>query len=65
MTLTDDDRKPYPRGTYSKVARQLGITPQTVRDVAIGAKRSARVERALRRVLRRVDRKASKQQRVA
>jgi hypothetical protein len=38
----------YPRGTYSKVARKLGIKPQTVRLVALGKMTSARVMSALR-----------------
>lgn len=49
MTPPVEPRKPFRRGTYSKIARKLGITPQTVRLVALGKGKSARVEAELRR----------------
>jgi hypothetical protein len=60
MTLLPDTRKPYPRGTYSKVARKLAVTPQSVRDVALGIKRSARIARELKREQRKAQRKAAR-----
>lgn len=48
MTPPVDAGKQYPRGTYSKIARRLGVTPQTVRLVAIGKATSARVTAQLR-----------------
>lgn len=60
MTPTDEPRKAYPRGTYSKIARKLGITPQTVRLVAIGSVTSARVTKELRRVERNQRRRVQK-----
>lgn len=40
---------PLPRGAYSRIARRLRpkVSPQFVREVALGNKRSARVERAV------------------
>ena len=40
----------YPRGTYSKVARLLKVTPQHVRLVALGKVTSKRVAVALARL---------------
>ena len=34
-------------GTYTKVARQLSLSPQHVREVALGKRRSARVMKSL------------------
>jgi len=50
MTATIEARKLYPRGTFSAIARELGVTPQSVRDVARGTSTSARIAEALRRV---------------
>lgn len=37
------------RGTYSRLARKLGVSPQAVRQTHLGLKKSARIERALAR----------------
>lgn len=34
-------------GVYSQIARKLGLTPTHVRAVALGLRKSARVEKAL------------------
>lgn len=59
MPHTDDHGKPFRRGTYSKVARRLGVTPQHVRLVALGAVKSARVTAELRKEQRNARRRAS------
>lgn len=41
-------------GVYSRVARKLGVTPQHVRQVALGLHTSRRVSAALKRELRRI-----------
>jgi hypothetical protein len=55
MTPTEETRKPYPRGTYSKVARRLSVTPQHVRLVALGVVKSARVTRELAKEQRKAE----------
>jgi hypothetical protein len=42
-----------PRGAYSRIARRLRpkVTPQHVREVALGNRRSPRVERAIQTYL--------------
>jgi hypothetical protein len=42
------------RGLYTQVARRLGLTPAHVRNVAMGLRRSSRVEAALDAALRRL-----------
>lgn len=42
-------------GIYSRLARRLGVTPQHVRQVARGIRRSARVARAIEREIRRLN----------
>ena len=39
-------------GTYSRIARKLGVTPQHVRHVALGRSTSKRVSSELKRELR-------------
>lgn len=39
-------------GLYSCVARKLGVSPQHVRQVALGISRSKRVEKAIQREIR-------------
>ena len=51
---------PYARGTYSKVARRLGVTPQAVRLVALGKVTSARIAVELRREARRFARRSQR-----
>lgn len=51
---------PYPRGTYSRVARKLGVTAQAVRLVARGDSVSARIAKELRREWLKAQRKANK-----
>lgn len=56
MATTGPRRKQqslYPRGTYARVARELQVTAQHVRLVALGNVTSARVSAALARVVRR------------
>lgn len=60
MTQPDDPRKPYPRGTYAKVARRLEVTVTTVRQVALGRATSRRIARELRRELRQAQRTADR-----
>lgn len=52
MANHDEDGKggKLPRGTYSKIARRLKVSPQHVRGVALGKNTSKRVSRALARV---------------
>ncbi len=40
------------RGLYTRVAQQLSLSPAHVRNVAMGLRRSARVEQALELALR-------------
>lgn len=51
MPTESPDRKvvELPRGALSKIARRLRpkVTPQHVREVALGRRKSARVERAI------------------
>lgn len=51
---TDSKVTPLPRGAYSRIARRLRpkVTPQHVREVALGNRRSERVERAIQTYLR-------------
>ncbi len=60
MTPNPQPHKPLPRGTYSKIARKLGVAPATVRDVALGIKTSARIMAEVRRVRRRIERAESR-----
>jgi hypothetical protein len=43
-----------PHGAYSRIARRLRpkVTPQHVREVALGKRQSARVERAIQTYLK-------------
>jgi len=43
-------------GTYTKVAKKLALSPQHVREVALGNRRSARVMKALAAEVKRIDR---------
>lgn len=49
------------RGVYSRVARQLGIDRSYVSRVASGQRRSARVEAALLKEIRRIEKLAGRQ----
>lgn len=49
MTTTIEPKR-YPRGTYSKIARELKVAPQTVRLVALGKATSGRIAKALAKV---------------
>lgn len=66
MALQDTTRiRPIPRpglyyGLYSRVARQLGVTPSVVRKVAIGLRKSRRIRKALQAEIRRIERAVSK-----
>jgi hypothetical protein len=46
------------RGIYSRVARQLGIDPSYVSRVARGERRSAKVENALVKEMKKIERSA-------
>ena len=46
------------RGIYSRVARQLGIDPSYVSRVARGERRSAKVEAALLKEIRKIEKGA-------
>jgi len=46
------------RGIYSRVARQLGIDPSYVSRVARGERQSAKVEAALLKEIRRIEKGA-------
>ncbi len=50
---TDGKEVRYPRGAYSRIARRLKITPQSVRDVALGIKKSKRISVSLKKELAR------------
>jgi len=52
-------------GMYSRVARQLGVSPQHVRQVARGLHASKRVSSAVQREIKRLQSKASKTERAA
>lgn len=45
-----ETRTQYPRGTYSKVARRLKVSPQHVRNVALGRTTSRRIAVQLARI---------------
>ncbi len=64
MPAPDAPRKPrpYPHGTYTMIARRLGITKQSVRDVALGIKKSERVRVELAKVTRNEKRRAARVQ---
>jgi transcriptional regulator with XRE-family HTH domain len=47
------------RGIYSRVARQLGIDPSYVSRVARGERRSTKVEEALLREIKRIEKASS------
>jgi predicted transcriptional regulator len=65
MTPTGDLSKAYPRGTFAKVARRLGVTPQAVSLVADGKSTSARIAAELRREQRNAKRREQRSQLVA
>jgi transcriptional regulator with XRE-family HTH domain len=46
------------RGIYSRVARQLGIDPSYVSRVARGERQSAKIEAALMKEIRRIEKGA-------
>jgi hypothetical protein len=48
-------RNQISRGVFSRVARQLRLSPNHVCEVAKGNRRSARVETAIRREFSRID----------
>ena len=60
MTAPVLPHNPYPRGTYAKIARRLSVTPQHVRNVALGVVKSARVTKELQREQRKAESAASK-----
>lgn len=61
LPVVPSNPSPYPRGTYSKIARELGVTPQAVRYVALGANKSERIAAALSREARRFARRLERQ----
>jgi predicted transcriptional regulator len=61
MTAPVLTHNPYPRGTYAKIARRLHVTPQHVRNVALGLVKSARVTAELRREARKAEQKQEPQ----
>jgi len=48
------------RGIYTRVAKELDVTPSVVRRVALGITKSARISKALASELRRVEKKAAR-----
>ena len=52
-------------GLYSRVAAQLGLERSHVRRVALGMRKSARVQAALTQELKRIDRKVEQQKQKA
>lgn len=50
--------KPYPHGTFAKIARRFGVTPQAVSLVAQGKSKSRRIEAELRREWRKARKRA-------
>lgn len=52
-TMTDSKAVQLPRGSYSKIARIHRVSPQMVRMVYLGKKRSARIERGIQRFIAR------------
>lgn len=57
MTPPAEPRKPYPRGTYTRIAVRLGVTPQAVRLVALDLSKSRRIAAELKRVERNMRRR--------
>jgi len=47
-------------GLYSRVARQIGVTPSIVRKVALGLRKSKRIAKALEIEIRRIEKVAAK-----
>jgi hypothetical protein len=47
-------------GMYSRIARELGVSSNHVRMVAMGQRRSKRIERALAREIARIEKESSK-----
>lgn len=62
MHTHDDPGKAYPRGTFAKVAKRLGVTSQAVSLVARSKSTSARIARELRKEARKAEQRAEKAQ---
>lgn len=52
---TDSKADKLPRGTYSKIARRIRVSPQAVRAVYLGIKKSARITAAIEKYARKVE----------
>jgi hypothetical protein len=53
-----DSKPQLPRGAYSKIARIHRVSPQMVRMVYLGKRKSARLERGIQRFVARMAEKA-------
>lgn len=52
VEMAPERKQPLARGTFSKIARRLGVSPQAVRLVYIGHATSKRIASELRREAR-------------
>jgi hypothetical protein len=65
LPIVPRNTSPYPRGTYSQIARRLGFTPQHVADVALQRRHNEAIARELKKAARKHARRVARAQKAA